>query len=139
MKHLLWILALLSTLAFGQTGNWKCVPLTNAARTTTATSADQINVAQRGIHLAVTASPYATGVYTPVVQGKDPASGNYYTILSGTAINTTGTTVFKVYPGLTAVASSVVSDIIPYTWRVQLQGSASPINMTVQVGCSYAM
>lgn len=120
-------------------GNWTCAPLANAARTTTAVSADQLNTAWRGIHLAINVTPYTSGAFTPVVQGKDALSGAYYTILSGTMINAAGTTIMKVYPGLTTSASSVANDIIPRTWRVMLNGFASPIAMTLSVGCSYAM
>lgn len=100
-------------------GNKEITLLASAARTADPTIADQDNLAARGLVLiidvtAVAATPSV--VFT--IKGKDPVSGKYYTLLASAAIVGTGTTVLRVYPGLTAVNNQVASDVLPRTWTV---------------------
>lgn len=53
------------------------------------------------------------------VQGKDPATGTYYDILTSAAVVAIGTTVLKIYPGITVAANVSVSDVLPQVWRVK--------------------
>jgi len=77
---------------------------------------------------AATSSPSV--VFT--IQGKDPASGKYYTILASSAITGTGTTVLRVHPDLTAAANSVAKDMLPAVWRVSAaHGNTNSITYTV--------
>lgn len=137
MKKLLFAaLFAICSLALAQTntGNLAAQILPSAARTAaTVNSGDQTNVQWLGGHIIVNISAYTSGTMTPSIQGKDPVSGNYYTILTGTALNSTGTTVLKVYPGITAAANASVSDILPKVWRVQILGASSP-SATYSVG-----
>ena len=74
------------------------------------------------------------GTVTVTIYGKDGASGSYYSMLASPAINSAGSTVLTVGPGLTAATNSVASDYLPPTWRVGVvvaTGSA-----TGTVGCS---
>ena len=138
MKKICLLLALLTSLiapaAFGQAvyGNNQSILLASAARTAaTVNSTDQLNTVYKGGHFIVNISAYTAGTYTPHIQAKDPISGNYYDILVGTALNATGTTILKVYPGITASANAAASDLLPRTWRVQLIGASA--NMTLSV------
>jgi hypothetical protein len=89
------------------------------ARTATHNSPDLINPGARGLLLVinVTASS-ATPSVVFTIQGKDPASGTYYTILASTAITGAGQTILRVHPDLTAAANQIAKDILPRTWRV---------------------
>lgn len=109
--------------------------LGSAARTTTTDSADVNNTSYRGAHIVINVTSYTSGQWTPVVQGKDPISGNYYTILTGPTISATGTTVIKVYPGLMAQSADdpIANDFLPRTWRVRMSGGATP-SATYSVG-----
>ena len=106
--------------------------LASAARTATPSKVDQTNAAARGVIVvidvtAITATPSV--VFT--IQGKDPLSGKYYAILASAAIVATGTTVLRVYPGLTAAANLVASDLLPRTWAVDaVHGDADSITYT---------
>lgn len=93
--------------------------LVSAARTATVSSADLTNHNARGVHVIidVTLDPALASV-TFTVEGKDPVSGVYYTILTSAAIIATGTTALTVYPGVTETANVKESDVIPRTWRV---------------------
>ena len=69
------------------------------------------------------------------IEGKDLISGKYYTVLASAAITGTGTTVLKVYPGITASANASASDILPRTWRVTAT-HANTDSITYSVGAS---
>ncbi len=101
------------------------VALAAAARTATTASADFANPGWRGAHVImnVTAVPGGDSI-TLNIQGKDPVSGNYYAILTGLAETTTGTKVYKVYPGIGASANAAANDILPQIWRVSITHSA---------------
>lgn len=117
-----------------QLGNLSGTLLSSSARTATSVvTPDQTNPQWRGGHFIINVSAYTRGTYTPTIQAKDPASGTYYPILIGSAISSTGTTVLKVYPGITAVANGATSDILPRTWRLSFAGTSTP-TMTFGVG-----
>src|SRR5487761_2323202 len=92
----------------------------SAARTTTQTSADQTNTNGRGVLVVLDVTVIGTGNITLEIDGKDPVSGKYYTILTGAAVSSNSTTVYRVYPGLTAAANATASDVLPRTWRVKV-------------------
>lgn len=94
--------------------------ITASSATTTQTSADQTNTSARGIKVVLNTTAIGTGSVTVVIQGKDQASGQYYTILSGAAVTTNTTNVYTVYPGVTATANVAANDVLPATWRVQV-------------------
>ncbi len=92
--------------------------LPSASRTATTNSRDILNRGAKGGHIILDVTAVsATPSIVVTIQGKDPLSGAYYTILTGAAVTTTGTTVYKIYPGITAAANASVSDVIPGVWR----------------------
>jgi hypothetical protein len=108
--------------------------LSSAVRAATVTGADRVNPTGTGVIVVidVTAVPGVDTV-TVFIEGKDPASGKYYTILQSAAIVAVSTVVLRVYPGLTAAANLVVSDVLPRTWRVRVVHSAGS-NFTYSLG-----
>jgi len=110
--------------------------LPSAARTASVTGDDQINLGHRGLHLVIDVTAAAdTPSVVFTIQGKDRASGKYYTILASAAITATGTTVLRVYPDLTAAANLVVNDVLPECWRV-IATAADADSLTYSVGVS---
>jgi hypothetical protein len=99
---------------------------------TTVNSTTLINSYSAGGHIIINVSAWNAGSYTPHIQGYDQVSGQFYDILVGNAISSTGVTVLKVYPGVGIVANGAAADIIPQYWRVQLIGSTP--NMTLSIG-----
>ena len=89
-----------------------------SAATTTQTTADQVNAGGRGVKVVLNTTVIGTGSVTLTIQGKDTASGQYYTILAGAAVITNVTNVYTVYPGLTAATNVTASDVLPRTWRL---------------------
>lgn len=90
------------------------------AATTTQTGADQTNNSGRGVVVYLNTTAIGTGSITLEIDGKDPASGTYYAILTGVAVVANAFTVYRVYPGLTAAANAIASDVLPMVWRVKV-------------------
>jgi hypothetical protein len=92
--------------------------LASASRTTTQTSADITTYNLRGINVILDMTNVGTGSVTVSIDGKDPASGKYYNLLTGAAIGTNSTNVYKIGDGLTAVANAVANDRLPRIIRI---------------------
>lgn len=105
----------------------------SAARTATVNGDDVIGEPGRGLHLTINVSAVdATPSVVFTLQGKDTASGTYYTLLASAAITGTGTTVLKLYPGLSASANAIANDVLPSVWRViATHADADSITYTV--------
>lgn len=93
--------------------------LASASRTTTQTSADLDSGGCRGVLVTldvtdVTALPSVT----ISINGKDKASGKYYTLLAGAAVTTVSTNTYAVYPGITASANAAASMVVPDTFQI---------------------
>ena len=91
------------------------------AANTSANGSDQSNVFARGITVIVdiTAITGTTPTLTVTIEGKDPVSGKYYTLLASTALNAVGTTALRIYPGLAVAANSAANLPLPKTYRVR--------------------
>lgn len=114
-------------------GNAGTTLLASAAQTTTQTSADQLNYTSRGIHVIVDVTSAGTGSITMTLNGKDPASGKYYLLLSGLAITTNSTNVYRLYPGITTAANANASDVLPRTFQIVITANNAN-SMTYSVG-----
>jgi hypothetical protein len=86
----------------------------------TVTSADQDNCMGRGVVVVVDLTVMTAATVTVTVQGKDLASGKYYTLLAGAAATSTGTTVLVIYPGSTAATNTDANLPLPRTWRASV-------------------
>jgi hypothetical protein len=95
-------------------------------------SSDQRNWLRRGIKLVIDITANGgTGTLTVTIQGKDPGSGKYYTILASTALAAVATTTLTVYPGIAASANVAASDVLPSTWRVQAVVGTNNVTATI--------
>lgn len=108
--------------------------LASAARTATVSSADITNYNGHGllVFFDCTASAVTPSI-TLKIQGKDPASGKYYTILESAAITGTATNVYRVDPLLTAAANTIAKDLVPDTFRITMTHSDAD-SITYSVG-----
>jgi len=92
----------------------------SAARTATITSEDFFNPGADGIIVTIDCTAIAaTPSVVFTINGKDPASGKYYMILTSAAIVGTGTTVLRIYPGLTAVGNQTATDVLPRDFQIK--------------------
>jgi hypothetical protein len=106
--------------------------ITAAAATTTQTSADYRNSCYRGIKVVLDMTTVGTGSVTLTIQGKDVASGKYFTLLTGAAVITNTTNVYTVYPGATVTANVSANDQLPAFFRILVTANnANPTTYTV--------
>lgn len=110
--------------------------MTLTAVTASSNGDDMDNMSSDTAHVIIniTTLTGTTPTATFTVQGKDEASGTYYTLLASTVLNATGQTVLRIGPGLTAAANLVANDIIPKTFRVILTTGGTVTNLTATVG-----
>lgn len=113
----------------------KVIFASSARTATTLTSGDQINNAGNSIHCILDTTAFTSGSVTMTIQGKDPASLKYYTLLAGAAVVGVSTNVYKVGPGLPVTANVSANDVLPGVWRISITGASTPIS-TYSVGCS---
>jgi len=114
--------------------NEEIVVFASAARTASVDSADFENMNGRGVKVVIDATASSgspSAVFT--IQGKDPASGKYYTLLASAAIIGTGTTVLTVYPGITPDENAAADDVLSRHWRVSVANGNSD-SITYSVG-----
>jgi hypothetical protein len=106
--------------------------ITASGVTSTQTGADQTNYNHSGVIVVLDMTVVGTGSVTLEIDGKDPVSGKYFAILTGAAVVTNSTNVYRVYPGITAAANVSASDVLPRTWRVKVTANnANATNYTV--------
>lgn len=81
----------------------------------------------------ITAITGTTPTLTVTLQGKDPVSGKYYTILVSAALNAIGTTVLRVHPSLTPAVNLVANDVLPAVYRAisAIGGTTPAVTYTV--------
>lgn len=108
--------------------------LTATSVSTTQTGTDQANTKAKGalIVLNVSAISGVAATVTLSAQGKDPVSGNYYTLFTGASITAVGTTLYQIYPAST-VSSSSYNGPLPATYRVvaTMSGTSPVASFTV--------
>lgn len=112
--------------------------LASAARTATVSSSDMTNPGFTGVMVIVTSTAFAlTPSITCTIQGKNPVTGAYYTILASAAITDGSTTrILTVLPGATASANVTINMGIPKIWRVTMTHSDTD-SITYSVAYSY--
>lgn len=95
--------------------------LTSSARAATTNSADITNPGGDTLQVAVAATAFSLAFsIVPSIQAKDPTTGQYRTLLTGTTMTATGVTWMAVGPQLTASANNFAKDIVPSVFRVSV-------------------
>jgi hypothetical protein len=102
-----------------------------AQGTGTVNSTDQVNGSGRGILLVINITAITAGSLTVTLQGKDIASGVYYTLLASAALAATGTTVLTVYPGVVATTNVSANSPLSRTWRITSATVTGPVTATI--------
>lgn len=109
-----------------------------AAQTSTQTSPDQVNAGSHALHviLDVTALAGTTPTVVVTINGKDPASGKYYPLLTGGTVSTASTNVYRIGPALTAATNTVTNDYVPRVFQVVVTIAGTTPSVTYSVGYS---
>lgn len=109
---------------------------TLSAASTGGNSVDQNNAQGRGVVVGVniTAITGTSPTLTVTIQGKDTASGEYYTLLASAALTAVGFTELTVYPGAAVTANVSASLPLPQTWRVSYAVGGTTPAVTATIG-----
>jgi hypothetical protein len=119
-----------------QRNNVEVTLLASASRTTTQTSADITTYNLGAIQVILDMTTVGTGSVTVSIDGKDPASGKYYNLLTGAAVVTNVTNVYTVDPSVPAVANVTAQKRLPRTIRIVVTANnANPASYS----CGYIM
>jgi hypothetical protein len=105
--------------------------LTLAAATTAQNSADLVNYNGRGLQLGITITALTGTSCSVAIQGKDVATGTYYTLLASAALSATGFTLLTLYPGAPATANASSPQVLPRTFRVLVTPTSATVTATI--------
>lgn len=102
-------------------------------------TADQLNLMHLGAAFFVNVSAISgTGAtLTPILEGKDPVSGSYFTILTGPAITAAGISVLQAFPGMIAVANQIANSILPRQFRIRWTLAGTTPSATFSIGSCF--
>lgn len=92
--------------------------LASASRTTTQTSADLVNYDGVALMVTLDMTVVGTGSVTLTINYKDPASGKYILLLSGVAVITNITTLYRIDPMIAAVATSIAQSRLGRVFQI---------------------
>ncbi len=94
-------------------------------------SADQTNYNGRGVQVGVNITAASSMTLTVCIQGKDIASGVYYSILCSSALASTGFTNMTVFPGAASTANVSSPQVLPHIWRISWTVTGTSVTGTV--------
>ncbi len=99
-------------------------------------SAVQTNSQWRGVVVSinVTAITGTSPTLVVTLQGKDPVSGTYYTLLASASITATGFSTLTVYPNAPATANVSEPLPLPWEWRVETAITGTTPAVTASIG-----
>jgi len=123
----------LAKFLIGQVESNRGIALASLARTATNSTSDFTNVGHQSLIVVFDVTAVSTSDVKLKIEGKDPASGKYYTILESASVTTISINVYRVSPHLTAAANTIAKDIMPTTFRFTMT-HANANSTTYSVG-----
>jgi hypothetical protein len=102
------------------------VLLASGAVTANSNSVLLTNYVARGVKVYIAPGNFGSGAstITVTIQGFDPVSASYFTILQSASLTASTFAVLTVYPGIAVTANVSASDVLPRSWRVSWQASS---------------
>ena len=114
--------------------NREILALSLSAQGASVNGNDMENTSCSGAIIVADLTAISGGNATFTLEGKDPHSGKYYTILAGAATTITSTVIMRVNPNIAASANLIAQDMMPRTWRVNYtRGTSAITTATVSV------
>lgn len=83
------------------------------------------------LRVAVNISAIAAGSLTVAIKGFDQSSGATWTVLTSTALTTTGLTLLEVGPTVPASANLIAQDYAPVWFEIVCTVSTGPVTATI--------
>jgi len=115
-----------------QRNNTDVTFLASASRTTTQGPTNITTFNARAIYIVLDMTVVGTGSVTLSVDMVDPASTKKVNLLTGAAVTTNGTNIYKIGVGLTAAANLVVNEYLPRTITITVTANnANPATYSV--------
>lgn len=106
--------------------------LSSLARTTTQTSTDQTNFNHTKLVVVLDVTAGTTPSLVLTINAKDAASGKYYNLLTGGTVSTVSTNIYTIAIGLTPVANTTVSALVPRLFQIVVTaGNGNSITYSV--------
>ena len=106
-----------------------------AAGAGTYDSVDLPNLEWRGGSFGVNLGTVTSASVVVTIQGKDIASGQYYTLLTGAALTAAGFSLMQVAPGLVST-SNAADAVLPATYRISVTITGAGAAVTGTIGGS---
>ena len=100
-------------------------------------SPEMQNYWAKGVDIFTDTTTSGAGTVTVKIQKKDPASGTWFDLTSGTgaAIADPANEILTIYPGIAETANVSVSDHLGFIWRVHVTVGTAAV--TFSVGACY--
>lgn len=116
--------------------NHNLTALTLTAAAAGSSSADMENQFGSAAHVVIdiTAISGVGASLTVTVEGKDPTSGKYYTIIASAALMAVATTVLRIFPAVVVAAGVSANDFLPRTFRVSAAVAGTTPAVTAKIG-----
>lgn len=106
--------------------NLAVVLVASGASAATFTSADQLNVNGHALDVILDVTVAGIASLTVAINAKDVASGKYYNLLTGVAVITNSTNVYRIGPALAAAANAVANAWVPRLFQVVVTQAGGP-------------
>jgi hypothetical protein len=90
----------------------------NTTFSATYTSPDLQNLGGKDISVYLNTTNIGTATLTVAINGKDPASGTYFNLLTSTAVSTNTFTRLKIGPAIAASANAIAQDVLTPTFQI---------------------
>ena len=111
-------------------GTIELTPITLAAISASGNGVDQTNQNSRGITVGINVTA-VTGSIVVTIQGKDPASGTYYTLLASAAIAAPAFSTLTLYPGDAVTTNISANGNLPSQFRIAYTIVTGPVTCTI--------
>jgi len=113
--------------------NYNAIAVGDVVEIESESGGDTFVVVATSVVIATTDINMDSNTVAFTLQGKDIASGKYYTILESAVLTAVATTILKVYPNFTASANLIAKDCLPQDFRV-IATNTNDSSITYSVG-----
>ena len=89
------------------------------------------------VYVNISAISGTSPTLTVALQGYDPVSQNYVTLLESAALAAVGISLLQIYPGIAVTANETASMALPNAWRIAVTLGGTTPSVTGSVSANY--